>query len=585
MRLHPGFTMESFTRELALLIVFMFCSSGGQKPERFQVVVPQIPLVASLGSNVVLPCYLTPEMSARTMEIRWFRDTFSNFIYQYADGMGTEGSGYINRVTLFYQELEKGNTSLLLKNVKISDQGTYKCHVSSHDWFEEPQLKLLVIHQGTKPMIEVLKHEKDSVKLSCSSEGWFPEPWMFWTDQSRKNITADTKLSQNQDTNGLYSISSHVHVTSSRNKEGMHCVVIQENQQLQSESWIKINDHFFESTHPVRLYISVILLPTVLALVCVIAAGLCITNEKQVCKNKLKAYDSLENKFEKVHKDNEDHKHLLDAVKCIPQSVDVILDPETAQDRLRVSDDGKTMTLGEMENQSDNGKRFKMQPYIVGSKGFTSGRQYWEVAVGEKTQWYVGVIKGSVNRNVKVIIQPEKGCWALSLKDRKFSAQTDRPTSLPLSLKPKKLGVYVDYERGQVSFYNVGTRSHIYTFTDTFTEEIYPFFGTTTTCTAPLTISTVEKDAATEQLDAQSESGNSPSNQGSDYSRASHGKLQFGKVFKFKSKNETHIKMKHKQQISLEINAAGLESSTALRLNTNNPVSYSSPESGALIET
>ncbi|MBN3306243.1 BT2A2 protein, partial [Amia calva] len=533
--------------------------------ERFQVVVPQIPLVASLGSNVVLPCYLTPEMSARTMEIRWFRDTFSNFIYQYADGMGTEGSGYINRVTLFYQELEKGNTSLLLKNVKISDQGTYKCHVSSHDWFEEPQLKLLVIHQGTKPMIEVLKHEKDSVKLSCSSEGWFPEPWMFWTDQSRKNITADTKLSQNQDTNGLYSISSHVHVTSSRNKEGMHCVVIQENQQLQSESWIKINGYiFFSSTEYYKKHI-------------VLFQRMCVCNLLlvQLRENKLKNV-KMYSFFPLAFVDNEDHKHLL---------VDVILDPETAQDRLRVSDDGKTMTLGEMENQSDNGKRFKMQPYIVGSKGFTSGRQYWEVAVGEKTQWYVGVIKGSVNRNVKVIIQPEKGCWALSLKDRKFSAQTDRPTSLPLSLKPKKLGVYVDYERGQVSFYNVGTRSHIYTFTDTFTEEIYPFFGTTTTCTAPLTISTVEKDAATEQLDAQSESGNSPSNQGSDYSRASHGKLQFGKVFKFKSKNETHIKMKHKQQISLEINAAGLESSTALRLNTNNPVSYSSPESGALIET
>uniref|UniRef100_W5M2Q8 Ig-like domain-containing protein n=1 Tax=Lepisosteus oculatus TaxID=7918 RepID=W5M2Q8_LEPOC len=110
----------------------------------FKVIVPAEPVDTTVGSSIVLPCRLSPEMSAAAMEVRWFKENFDNLVFLYKEGKETEGSDYRSRVRLFRQEMERGNVSLLLQNVRISDQGLYKCHVSSVDWYEEPQLQLRV---------------------------------------------------------------------------------------------------------------------------------------------------------------------------------------------------------------------------------------------------------------------------------------------------------------------------------------------------------------------------------------------------------------------------------------------------------
>jgi hypothetical protein len=41
------------------------------------------------------------------------------------------------------------------------------------------------------------------------------------------------------------------------------------------------------------------------------------------------------------------------------------------------------------------------------------------------------------------------------------------------------VAVYLDYDQGQLSFYDVDSRSHIYTYNESFNENLFPLFGTT----------------------------------------------------------------------------------------------------------
>ncbi|XP_041926559.1 E3 ubiquitin-protein ligase TRIM39 isoform X3 [Alosa sapidissima] len=181
-------------------------------------------------------------------------------------------------------------------------------------------------------------------------------------------------------------------------------------------------------------------------------------------------------------------------------AADITLDPNTAHPRLILSEDRKRVKCGDRHQPlPDNPERFDRVVCVLGREGFDSGRHYWEVEVGGKTDWDVGVARRSVNRKGKITVNPSNGYWFLSLRDKSnYAFRTEPSTSLSVSLRPQKVGVFVDYEKGQVSFYNVEAKVHIYTFQDTFSETIHPFFSPCTNKSgkneAPLIVTPVPLD-------------------------------------------------------------------------------------------
>ncbi|XP_077356200.1 E3 ubiquitin-protein ligase TRIM39 [Festucalex cinctus] len=164
--------------------------------------------------------------------------------------------------------------------------------------------------------------------------------------------------------------------------------------------------------------------------------------------------------------------------KVLKYTEDVTLDPDTANPWLQLSQDRRQVRhLGAWQDLPDHPNRFDTVVIVLGREGFTSGRHYWEVQVGEKDDWYLGVAKSSVKRKGRISVSSAHGYWALAMKKGQgYRVSTVPPLSLALNPKPKSVGVYVDYDEGQISFYDVSARTHLYTFNDRLTEKILPFF-------------------------------------------------------------------------------------------------------------
>uniref|UniRef100_K7G7I6 Tripartite motif containing 39 n=1 Tax=Pelodiscus sinensis TaxID=13735 RepID=K7G7I6_PELSI len=136
----------------------------------------------------------------------------------------------------------------------------------------------------------------------------------------------------------------------------------------------------------------------------------------------------------------------------------VTLDPDTAHPQLVLSEDGKRVSWGvTRQDLPDNPERFNSRACVLGQEGFTSGRHYWEVEVGDKRGW--------VTRKGWIMRTPEEGIWAVDYDwSSHYRALTSPRTSLPLSEVLRKLGVYLDCDRGQVTFSNADKEAPIFTF-------------------------------------------------------------------------------------------------------------------------
>nr|XP_046262418.1 zinc-binding protein A33-like [Scatophagus argus] len=168
-----------------------------------------------------------------------------------------------------------------------------------------------------------------------------------------------------------------------------------------------------------------------------------------------------------------------------PAVTAVSLDPNTAYPCLWVSSCHTSVQVGKIQpNLPNNPERFTRYNIVLGSEAFSSGRHYWEVEVGSKTAWGLGVARASVNRKEEISLCPEDGFWTLVLRDNcngtsEYEACTDSEECLLHPSKPpRRVGIYLDCNRGEVAFYDAGDMSHLFTFYDAnFREPVFPYFN------------------------------------------------------------------------------------------------------------
>ncbi|XP_056437258.1 E3 ubiquitin-protein ligase TRIM39-like [Gadus chalcogrammus] len=155
--------------------------------------------------------------------------------------------------------------------------------------------------------------------------------------------------------------------------------------------------------------------------------------------------------------------------------VDVTLDPDTAHPKLILSEDGKQVHDGGVVKRIPyNPKRFTRCISVLTRQSFSSGRFYFEVQVKDKTAWWLGVVRESIDRKDWTDRTPETGCWIILYNKDRLIFSDDPDVRLPLRAGLQKVGVFVDYDEGLLSFYDVEARVHLYSSTGcTFSEALH----------------------------------------------------------------------------------------------------------------
>ncbi|XP_041745248.1 zinc-binding protein A33 [Coregonus clupeaformis] len=172
---------------------------------------------------------------------------------------------------------------------------------------------------------------------------------------------------------------------------------------------------------------------------------------------------------------------MQDIVQVFAHYTAVTLDPKTAHPSLILSDDLTTVRLGDgTQKHPDNPERFDNNRMVLGSEGFNSGTHIWDVEVGDSVGWTLGVVTETVPRKGGM----RSGLWGLNYKAGEYRAYSLPNSTIPftLGLRPQRIRVQLDWDRGKLSFYDPFSNSHLHTFTHTFTERVFPCLGNRCKC-------------------------------------------------------------------------------------------------------
>ncbi|XP_078073716.1 butyrophilin subfamily 1 member A1-like [Mustelus asterias] len=398
--------------------VFASYLNGSQRGP-FLVKGPDYPAVAHVGEDVVLNCSVVPFRPDMKLQIEWRNvDSGAAILKCGSDREGPCPAGR-GGAHLLEGELAAGNVSLRLQAVRVSDAGRYRCAVSSDRHTSHVEIELGVVAFGTKPALSVTQsHEGSGVTYTCQSEGWYPEPGITWKDSFGNSLVPLSTVTKARDGQGLYSVDIQYRTTNSI-PSSVTCII------------------YYKLSKVVSTADIVDFLPHTQFRV------------SEAEWTRIRSYQ-----------------------------VSLTLDPDTANPWLILSEGGASVAdSNERQQLPESPKRFLVSHCVLASEGFTAGKHYWEVEVGQKGAWDLGLVGESLSRKGKVKGVPGVGHWSLSrLDEMEYQAVDSPPRALALAHNPTAIGVYLNYERGQVSFFDAGVgRLHLYTFAANFVERVYPF--------------------------------------------------------------------------------------------------------------
>ncbi|MGH0126061.1 UNVERIFIED_CONTAM: hypothetical protein FKN15_025336 [Acipenser sinensis] len=159
-------------------------------------------------------------------------------------------------------------------------------------------------------------------------------------------------------------------------------------------------------------------------------------------------------------------------------SCQLTLDPNTAYRELCLSEGNRKVTLrGETQPYPDHPERFDYWEQVLCREGLSGTRFYWEIEwSGDGAE--MGVTYKGISRkgedNSCILGRNDKS-WSLEFDDSSYTAWHNNKKTVITAPYSTRIGVYLDFNAGTLSFYGVSdTMTLLHRFQTTFTEMLYP---------------------------------------------------------------------------------------------------------------
>ncbi|XP_031950605.1 butyrophilin-like protein 9 isoform X7 [Corvus moneduloides] len=343
--------------------------------------------------------------------------------------------------------------------------------------------------------IEIQGPQMQGLELGCRSQGWLPKPTVQWVTEDGQGLSVDTEI--HQDSRKLFSVWSRVTVTGEEMGKVTY-QILNPLVQVEKKTSLSLSGDAFPRVSPglpAFWTVFTLFLLTLAAAAAVLvyrAMLLCSTVLDKRKTEEANISQALESRLEKDLKQlSQQIQTLIQAFQNMQESTerdllmirtdlenkrelskvesykgDVTLDADTAHPRLEISADGqKVKDTGVIRQVPSNEKRFDSHLFVLAKEGYTSGKHYWEVSVGRRRSWALGIARESVTRKGPLTLCPQNGFWAIGLADgRDCWAYTDRWTRLSVSGHLHKIGIFLNIPAKKLRFYNARTGATLYTF-------------------------------------------------------------------------------------------------------------------------
>ncbi|KAG8517665.1 V-set domain-containing T-cell activation inhibitor 1 [Galemys pyrenaicus] len=179
-----GTTEEDSVNVTALLGNLVAAASAGGAAGRHSITVSTLTSAGNIGEDGILSCTFEPDIKLSDIVIQWLKEGALGLVHEFKEGkddLSEQDAMFRGRTAVFADQVVVGNASLRLKNVQLTDAGTYKCHIITSRGKGNANLEYKT---GAFSMPEVnVDYNASSESLRCEAPRWFPQPTVVWASQ------------------------------------------------------------------------------------------------------------------------------------------------------------------------------------------------------------------------------------------------------------------------------------------------------------------------------------------------------------------------------------------------------------------